>query len=423
MRAYYLLGCAHETAGESPQALDLFYKSLEQADTTASDCDYKRLSRIHGQMAQLLIHQLAFDDALKEIDIVNRYARLANDTLMIITNMEKKCYVLNLTGRRNEEYELREQICDSLSKYGMLKQRAKSVGACIDLLLERKMYDKARRYITEYETKSGFFDSLGNTTLKNKFFYYLKGEYYLQTGKLDSAAYFFRKEIREAGITNNLETGYLGLSHYYQCKNMPDSAAKYALLSREMNDSCYYELFTNYYQRMQASYNYSRAQRKTATLETKNTKLLAFNAITISLLIIILLISYILFIKHKNRQEQAERDILEWREKYAELMQVKNEIVALGNMEKRDLSSIIADKEEQKEQLEKRINELLKQKQLAEAYNIEEALTDAPIVHLFKESISRRDIVIDNEQWHQMKQHVKQCLPTFLYYNNQRNES
>ena len=41
MRAYYLLGCAHETAGESPQALDMFYKSLEQADTTSVAADVR----------------------------------------------------------------------------------------------------------------------------------------------------------------------------------------------------------------------------------------------------------------------------------------------------------------------------------------------------------------------------------------------
>ena len=41
MRAYYLLGCAHEMAGESPQALDMFYKSLEQADTTSVAADVR----------------------------------------------------------------------------------------------------------------------------------------------------------------------------------------------------------------------------------------------------------------------------------------------------------------------------------------------------------------------------------------------
>ena len=414
MRAYYLLGCAHETAGESPQALDMFYKSLEQADTTASDCDYKRLSRIHGQIMQIMMNQHAFDEALAENEIIHRCALQSEDTIMLLSNMGKKCNIYNLIGKKDDELALREHIISQYAKYGLMRQKTQSTGPILDLLIERKRFDEARKYIYEYEKNSGFFDSSGNLKLKNKSFYYLKGDFFLQTGQFDSAAYYFRKEIKEAGITNNLETGYWGLCHYFQKKHMPDSAVKYALLSREMNDSCYNELSTDYYQRLQASYNYSRVEKKAAMLETRNTRLLAAALLGLFILVTLLFIGYILLVKYRRKQEQVQKDVQEWREKYAELLQAKNEMDVLDNNNIEDFSSIMAERNEQIEQLEHRIQELQKRKQVASFYHTEEGLVDAPIVQLFKDSLSDKNIIIRFEQWHQLKLHVSQHLPSFL---------
>ena len=54
MRAHYMLARTYTDRGEAPQALEEFMKSIESADTTAADCDFSKLSRVCGQMVQLL---------------------------------------------------------------------------------------------------------------------------------------------------------------------------------------------------------------------------------------------------------------------------------------------------------------------------------------------------------------------------------
>lgn len=57
MLAHYLLGRTYADMGEAPAALDAFHQAAECADTTAVDCDYSLLARIHGQTANLFYYQ------------------------------------------------------------------------------------------------------------------------------------------------------------------------------------------------------------------------------------------------------------------------------------------------------------------------------------------------------------------------------
>ena len=57
MLAHYLLGRAYHEHGEAPMALQCYQEATERADTTATDCDYKQLSRVYGQMADIFYYQ------------------------------------------------------------------------------------------------------------------------------------------------------------------------------------------------------------------------------------------------------------------------------------------------------------------------------------------------------------------------------
>ena len=58
MLAHYLLGRAYYDLHEAPMALHSFQEAAEKADTTASDCDYRQLSRVYGQIGKLFYHQV-----------------------------------------------------------------------------------------------------------------------------------------------------------------------------------------------------------------------------------------------------------------------------------------------------------------------------------------------------------------------------
>ena len=52
MRARYILGRTYFDLGELPRALETYLKATDCADTTASDCDYKTLSRVYANMVK-----------------------------------------------------------------------------------------------------------------------------------------------------------------------------------------------------------------------------------------------------------------------------------------------------------------------------------------------------------------------------------
>jgi len=410
MRAHYLLGCAYDMMGESPIAIDCFHKALDVADTSRSDCNYRELSRIHGQIAKLLISQHALHDALDEMCTIDRYARLADDTLMVLVNMDQRSAVYNLLGNVDSVIAISERVSKLFKEYDMEQQSARAISQAIIPLLDRGEKEKVRHYIDFYEDKSGFFDSNHNTVLDNKSFYYLKGKYYLLVGNLDSALYYFQKEKNEARNSNNLETAYWGLSQYFQHINKPDSVAKYALLSREMNDSFYNERSMEFYQRMHAQYRYERNLARANMLEASNNKMHFFLILAILSSFIIVLLSYLVAYAYRNRRIDAQKKMEQWREKYSQMLQAKTELELLKMSGEKDFLFEIADKEEQIDELKKQLIKLQELRSINDLQRKELNLLNSPIISLFQNKTE----VPTHEEWNTLRSHVDQVLPDFM---------
>ena len=93
MRAHYILGRTYADRGEAPQAIAAYNDAADRADTTAQDCDYKTLSRVHAQKAELFYYQLLADNMIREERQAMRYALLARDTMQYLY-----CYGLMAEG-------------------------------------------------------------------------------------------------------------------------------------------------------------------------------------------------------------------------------------------------------------------------------------------------------------------------------------
>ena len=77
---------------------------------------------------------------------------------------------------------------------------------------------------------------------------------------LDSAEYYFRKELRDGKDFDNQHSGALGLSELYQKLHQSDSVAKYSLYAYSMLDSVYIQRATKEVERIQALHDYTRHQ-------------------------------------------------------------------------------------------------------------------------------------------------------------------
>lgn len=92
MRANYILGRTYFDLGELPRALETYYKAIDCADTTAADCDYKTLSRVHAQAASVYQNQIQPRSQLMELDAAGKSAWISKDTLMAIECYAKKAF-------------------------------------------------------------------------------------------------------------------------------------------------------------------------------------------------------------------------------------------------------------------------------------------------------------------------------------------
>lgn len=90
LRAHYILGRTHADRGELPQALDAYNDAADRADTTAQDCDYKTLSRVYAQKADIFYSQNLLDENLKCLELSTAYAQKGNDTIVAINSYAHK---------------------------------------------------------------------------------------------------------------------------------------------------------------------------------------------------------------------------------------------------------------------------------------------------------------------------------------------
>ena len=309
--AHYLLGRAYYDHGEAPMALQCYQNAAECADTLSPDCDYSQLSRVYAQMAQIFYEQGLYRQQLRYDELSVKEAWQGKDTLAALMSYEQENLAyLNLNLPDSLLY-----ICEHASqlyrKYGYTHQAARVLFYTLRTLVHCKEFDKARNNMQIYESESEYFDSLRNIQKGREIYYKIKGLYFLHTNVLDSAEYYFRKELRDGKDFNNQNAGAKGLAELYQRLHLPDSVAKYSLYAYTMNDSLIAQRTTKEVERTQAMYDYTRHQR-IAHQESQNAARANIRLIiSIVVLLIVLLAASWLYIARRKVIDSLEQTALE----------------------------------------------------------------------------------------------------------------
>ena len=258
--AHYLLGRAYYEAGEAPMALECYQKAAECADTTSDNCNYPQLARVYGQMAHIFYGQGLYREQLEHGRYSTMYAWKGKDTLAALMSYEQQSYGYEKLGLIDSAIFVIKDVADHYYKSGHSSYAAIAKGYAAYLSLSIDSCNQAKKFMDAYESQSGYFDDKGNIEKGREYYYRVKGIYYLSTGDIDSAEYYFRKELREGKDFNNQNAASKGLAELYKNKHQPDSVAKYVLYAYDMNDSIFAHTATNTVERMQAMYDYSRHQ-------------------------------------------------------------------------------------------------------------------------------------------------------------------
>ena len=257
MRAKYILGRTYYCLGELPRALETYYEAADCADTTSSDCNFAKLSRIHAQSALIFHAQLQPRSELVELRLAEQYAWKSKDTLQAIECFAQQANAYDYLKMQDSVIYIKESAARQFQEVGRNDRAAQTLSTTIISLLENNEIEKATKYLVLYETLSGNVDRNGNVKTGKEIYYYVKGIFFLTINKVDSAEYLFRKELRECKNLNNKIAACTGLKKVYEQRKDPDSIAKYASIAYELNDSAYSLSEMQNMQQLQASYNYN----------------------------------------------------------------------------------------------------------------------------------------------------------------------
>ena len=328
VRAHYLLGCAYRDMGEAPAALQSYQDAIDRADTLSADCDYKQLCRVYAQMAKILYQQGLYREQLKSGRHSAKYAWKGKDTLAALMSYEQESQAYRNLNKPDSLLYICEHVSELYRKYGYTRYAAIALVGTLSTLVHHKEFDKAREYMQIYESESGLFDSLGNIQKGREIYYRIKGLYYLHTNVLDSAEYYFRKELRDGKDFNNQNAGAKGLTELYQRLHQLDSAAKYSLYAYDMNDSMYARRATKDIERIQGMYNYTRHQ-EIAHKESQNaTKANIRFLISLVVLLIVFLVASWLYIARRKVIENLEQTASELHQIKVDNYLLKQDVVA-----------------------------------------------------------------------------------------------
>ena len=310
MRAHYMLARTYTDRGEAPQALEEFMKSIESADTTAADCDFSKLSRVGGQMAQLLFENNLPRNAISVFKDAYHYSSKAGEGAIAVEYyaQQARCYYdLNLP---DSSFLIENNAIRMFQEYGDTLSANTEKGPVSYFLAKKGNFSQAKAYIDSYE----FHSHLNKQTIEQnenwKLLYYYKGVYYLGIAECDSALYYHYKTLYTSKSPNNLALACKGLYETYAMLHKNDSVAKYALLyasniKKETNTSSTAALLS-----IQHLYNYhsykSAAESKAIEVmrsKQRNVILLLFLliALTVSAYVFYRLRKYIRLVKQRIR--------------------------------------------------------------------------------------------------------------------------
>ncbi len=357
MLATYILGCSFVVNKDAPTALKYFHEAAAMADTTAEDCDWRTLHKVHGQAGMLLFSQDALHDADDEYKLAFKYAMKAKDTLNALITVEQKANIYMLEGKTDSCIRLRTKLHNLYLKHGYAENAAMSLGPVIDNLAEMGKFDEAKRYLDNFEKNSGLFDSLGNIERGREIHYYIKGMYYLEVGQTDSAEYLFRKCIHSTKRLSTIQPAYEGLMRLYKKLHRPDSVAKYAEFVNALHDSVYNKGVMQHLQQMQAMYNYEQHERRAeeAEEETADAKNIGILVATILLLMFSFAIIYII---RRRKLQISEKQ--KYEDSISELENEKHELETLGKTQRKEMEALIEEKTKEIEELSRERQGFLK---------------------------------------------------------------
>ena len=416
MTANYMLGCVYRDEGNAPMALKYYRSAIEQADTTAHDCDIRTLSHIYGQTAVLFHLQRSPRLEIEARKKATYYAWKCKDTiaaLIFYENMFLPYYMLN---QMDSALYYSKKAAAQYKVIGRNELAARTLGLDINVYLRQNNYMRVKQAMDEYERNSLFFDQDGLIAKGRENYYNYKGLYYEGIHHLDSAEFFYRKLLQSRSDINAKEAAYKGLLSLYRQLNISDSIAKYSDLYCQMNDSASFAHSADEITRMQALYNYDESQRRAARQE-EMTRTYKFTVI--ALLVCFLVVGHFVFRFIKRQRFLKKQELIKANTEYSALLIQYNKIEHDLKLSNQDQIKFQEEKETEIAELQRKLSLYQDAPRMINDWNIEQAMLNSPIIRELHGQASRV-IVPSKLQWKNFREYAAEELPDFVAKLNKK---
>lgn len=300
MQSRYLLGCIFRDMNDAPKAIECYNYVLEHFSDIDSQEGYKLLALSYGEKADLLYAQLLLPKAIAAYNKAILYSEKCNDSLLLADNYNYKSFAYSLLNMYDSAIVANETSTKILLALNRKTDAAIVHGCNMINYLKKKDFVKLKKAVDMYEFNSGLFHD-GEIEKGKEIFYYFKASYYLNVNNLDSASYYFYKDLSLCSDFENKHAATEGLAQVYTLVNNKDSIAKYTTLASAWNDSLYLNKNSELSAKNEALYSYNSYKTSAAKSmhENQTTK---FSYRIVLVLIVILILLGIFFIRKKTQK-------------------------------------------------------------------------------------------------------------------------
>ena len=410
LRAHYILGRTYADRGEMPQALNAYNDAFDRADTTSRDCDYRTLSRVHAQTAQLYYSQLLPDNMIRHEQLAMRYAKEAKDTICYIA-----CYAMLAEG-----YDMKNMLDSALYFLNEAYLLYRKVGAgqlasslccsMADICRKQKDYQRAGRYMREYETQSCLFNENGDVESGKEMYYFIKGQLCLDLSEKDKAEYFFRKLLGGASNYDLKIAALDGLQQFYSKYHNKDSLVKYNYLRDSICSITHNEVEMQKTLQVQAMYDYTRSELIASQKSREADRLRYILIIVASFCLILILFFVIAYIRHQNVQRLLQS---KYQAEMEKLAQAQADLLALRS-EQSISQRLLSQKEQEIKSLQEKAEQYRHKIHTLQGYALNERLQQAPVTLRLQQYLKQNPFQLPTcEDWRDLKILINHEIPTF----------
>ena len=398
--AHYLLGRAYTDMGEAPMAISKYQDAIDAADTTVANFNFRTLSNVYAQMADLYHYQFLLTNEIEARGKASHYAFRAHQPKWGIYNQVLSASAYILLNKKDSAEIILKSSLEQYRKHGYTQEALRYSKALMHLYTNPpQRLTEAKALIDRFEAESELFDEHHELPPLQRQYYYYKGKYYEGINKLDSAEFYYRKTRYPNMDYTAQDPMYKGLLSVFTKRHQADSIAKYARLYCMANDSSIALKDRETIAQMTATYNYSRLQKEAHENEVKAYKTLLGLIISAIIAVLALVTAFLVWKRYRRKYQQ---EIMQLKTEYAnasyEYEENLRELQLLESAHQENESERKRLLDENVE-LQSRIRELQKEKAISRNLSASALFAEEPIVKRFHEIAVQPLANVKEEEW------------------------